>query len=138
MRFYTRSREISLIIAVVVKPWITHYSLYPMVLTKYFSLFWLSISRLKKKKFFILIKHFSFEKHFLFSQCGCLRCPNYFNLHWKWYFSKNLHDAKFKNILSLGYCGLSGDTKMTKFFSHNFSRYNSEKLIRTLILFILL
>ena len=82
----------------------------------------------------ILIKHLSFEKHFLFSQCGCLSGPNYLNLHWKLHFSENLQDAKFKHILSLrpNHCCPSRDTKTSKFFSHSFSRYNYEKLIQTL------
>ena len=81
----------------------------------------------------ILVKHFSSERHFLFSQCGCLSGPNYLNLHWKLHFSKNLQDAKFKNILSLrpDHFGPSRDNKTSEFFSHCFSRYNSEKLIRT-------
>ena len=79
----------------------------------------------------ILIKHLLFEKLFLFSHCGCLNGPNYLNLHWKLHFSKNLQDAKFKNILSLrpNHCGPSCDTGTSNFFSHSFSRYNSEKLI---------
>ena len=49
-------------------------------------------------------------------------------------FSKNLQHAQFQTILSLGanHCGTSRDNKTSKFFSHSFSRHNSEKLIRTL------
>ena len=117
------SMETSLAIAVVVKPSITYYNLYPMVPYGIHVLFPI-----------ILIKHLSFEKLFLFSCCGCLSGPNYLNLHWKLLFSKNLQDAKFKSILSLrpNHCGPSGDTKTSKFFSHSFSWYNSEELIRTL------
>ena len=41
---------------------------------------------------------------------------------------------KFQNILSLSpnHCGPLRDTKTSKFFSHSFSRCNSEKLIRAL------
>ena len=47
---------------------------------------------------------------------------------------KNLQHAQSHNTLSLRLngCGLSCDTKTSKFFSHSFSLYNSEKLIRTL------
>ena len=85
----------------------------------------------------ILIKHLLLGKYFLFSQCGFLSGPNYVNLYWKLHFSKNLQDVKFKNILSLrhNHCGLWRATKTSKFFSHSFSQYNSEKLIRTLSFF---
>ena len=94
-----------------------------MVLTKYFLLFWLSISRLK------II--------FLFSQCGFLSGSNYLNLQWKLHFSKNLQGAKFRNIPSLrsNHCGPSLDSKTCKFFSNSFSQCSYEKLIRTLSLF---
>ena len=47
----------------------------------------------------ILIKHFSFEKHFLFLRCGCLSGPNYLNLHWKLYFPKNIYRMQNLKIL---------------------------------------
>ena len=41
---------------------------------------------------------------------------------------------KYQNILSVipNHCGPLRNTKTSKFFSHNFSQCNSEKLIRTL------
>ena len=60
--------EIRLIIAVVVEPKIMYYSLYPVVSTKYFLLFGLSI--------------FLTKNIFIFN-CGCLSGSNNLNLHLK-------------------------------------------------------
>ena len=59
---------------------------------------------------------------------------------WKLQFLKNLEQAKILKYavpqsLCPNHCGPLHDAKTSKFFSHSFSRCNSKKLIRTLILF---
>ena len=58
--------EIRLAIVVVVEPYIVYYTLHPMVLIKYFSLFGLSVS---------------LSKNIFIFKCGCLSGSNNLNLH---------------------------------------------------------
>ena len=91
-----------------------------MVLTKYFSLFGLSVSLLRNI--------------FIFN-CGCSNGSNNLNLHLETAFFKKIYSMqKSQNIQSLSpsHCGPLRDTKTNKFLSHSFSRCNYEKLIRTL------
>ena len=50
-------------------------------------------------------------------------------------FSSNLQHVKLQNFLSVRFkhSGLSDDAKTSKFLSYNFSQYNIEKLILTLM-----
>ena len=64
----------------MVEPQIVYYSLFAMVLTKYFSLFGLSVS---------------LSKNIFIFNCGCLSGSNNLNLHLEIaFFLKNLEHAK--------------------------------------------
>ena len=104
---------------VVVESQITHYNLDPMVWPSNFEcLHWVF---LVWETFFIL-------------KCACLGASfNILIFVGKCIF-QHLQYAKLQNFLPirLNHSGPSGETKTSKFLPYNFSRYNFEKLFRTL------
>ena len=94
-----------------------------MVLTKYFSLFGLSVY---------------LSKNIFTFKCGFLNGSKTLIYIWKLHFSKHLEYAKILKYSVPQSQSLQGplrDTKTSKFFSHSFSQCNLEKLIRSLICF---
>ena len=82
------------------------------VLTKYFSIFGLSVS---------------LSKNIFIFKCGCLSGFNNLNLHLEIVFFKK--SRAYKNFKI--FFGPLRNTKTSNFFSHSFSQYNSKKLVRT-------